>query len=255
MYDILGREILLGDLIVTSRSSAKSVVLDINAFAIAIGKKQAYNGKVFTFGHALLIEHPGALDMQIKENLKQSYSIYITNKIQSEEEQKEQAKQKRLRVTGSSGPRVGDMYNIDNVYMYVYLGVCEVKSKYRNAKVGHTYIAIPLFPLHGTTYDGDSVNYMSYLEAHETISFKELFTKWLILENRDAIIEKNTDFYLADVENEEIYMSKKQSTKFINPVFHVNIVDWNVNDVKSFVAHDFNYEPRNTVVGEVKRIG
>ena len=250
MNDILGREIKLGDLIITDYSRKNSMVLSKDSFSIAISDKRAYNGSVFMYGSAYLIENPTEREIKIKEDLKLSYSNYMIMQAKKEESNRQRAKENREKFKNMEPPKIGDMFSYCGA-MYIYLGVCEVKIGEESINEGHTYVPISWW--YFNSYFKERVETMQKFEKYiqslnNEITLTNLFKYGLDTYSRNVMSKTNTQGYVSLTKN--IVVSKSLSMKFKDVYRHIDLTDWKPGSViliSSAIARS-KYRSDETVV-------
>jgi hypothetical protein len=231
MLDILDREIHIGNLLITHRKISNSCVLEKSAFAIAISDTKAYNGKSFQYEKAYLIENPSERELEIQIELQNSYVKSMEKKVSAEKKKNKPAKsQSELK----SLIKIGDIFELYN-YKYVYLGICEVTySNCTYKQTGYTYIAIPGFPTNGLAHQSQLEEWNNYVNEHKDILFNDLLNRWIQPNVSKLLLDTKSDFYESVYSPR--YITKKLSTRFIAPIYHIEISDWKVNTSKTYAV-------------------
>jgi hypothetical protein len=253
MGDVLGRPLRMGDLIITNRSVQNTCYLNKGAFAIVISDTKAFNGGVFTFGNAILIENPVGRELALKEELQSKYTAITINKSKLDKEKQKEASAKRTQVLSTLDPKIGDLYEYKRD-MYVYLGVCEVKfDNQEESKIGHTYMEIFNFPILNQGRAIEIEKWKDYLNKHSSISLDELAKGWLKPYYHEKLRDAQADYYLTT--SSTLSVSNKFSTKFTKLSYHIDINDWDINSSK-IVMTNFSSGKRtvNPLIGVIKRV-
>lgn len=231
MTDILGRELKIGDLIITDTSSKNECSLTRNSLCIVTGDKRAFGGKRdFKHGPAYLIEIPSEADLLIKANLEAEYNEYIQAKMRKVEVDRERARKRNEEFKNSVKPVVGDIL-LNGSYYVLYLGICRFEEK-GETREGHTYLQIPNIVHHryNTRYyeeiEKQSDRWLSMINKKVPLSLLNVLNYNLNSYDRGKLSENSADLYIKNYK--DIFISKSYSRKFSDIMYHVNLSDWNL---------------------------
>jgi len=137
MKDILGREVVVGDLVIAQRSSARMYELTKHDIAIVISDERAFNlNGEFKYGNCYKIENLSEADKKIKTELEKVY-LAKTTAAQKKKVADAEAR-KALRKKGALNP--GDiLYDKEGHDFYIYLGRRAYKCSCTERKSAYIY--------------------------------------------------------------------------------------------------------------------
>ena len=124
MKDVLGRQINLGDLIISYRC-ARGATISKDMFAVAIAENKAFGScGFFKLNKAYLIEHPSEQDLAVKRNLVTQYRQRMQRDIEKSDAIK--SIKKDIRKTINIGDVFSEKYHPSSYA--IYLGKRRVRS-------------------------------------------------------------------------------------------------------------------------------
>lgn len=242
MDEIFGRELHIGDYVMAKPSNRGDVGLNSKAFAIVVAHDRVYNGSEYKANPCYLIENLSPVDIENKKRLEESYEKYVMCELKRKKmlQKKNNEKNKLLR---EASIQRGDVF-LHNSYYWILLGYCNVKydTEVNNKpciydKLGYTYMKLPLKK---NSWDK---HYMDMLQKLENTIFnlKQISFKDFKYMNRNYgdYFNKYNDIdiktILYDVEK-SIIVSNKLSTRFIEPVAHVEFIDFDYENEMSIAG-------------------
>lgn len=231
MLDILGRELKIGDLIITDTSSKNECSLSKSSLCIVTGEQRAFGGnRDFKHGDAYLIENPSPTDLEVKAKLEERYSQFIQSKMKKMESDREKAKQRNSEFKNLVKPVIGDILLNGNGYV-LYLGICRYEED-GVVKDGHTYIEISdvVHARYNTRWYEEreklSDRWLAKINRGESLSVSAVLNYIISNNNRTHLSTNNADIYVSS--NKGIIISKSYSRKFTDILYHVDLSDWKV---------------------------